>query len=97
SRGTEQASEIASLPKEERQIRIEGMVASLAAKLDEDPSDKTGWRRLIRSYMVLGLPSEAQEAFQNAERAHPEDEKFLAELSDLLDKSSNKATGGQSE
>ena len=33
---------------------VEGMVASLAAKLEAEPDDPEGWVRLVRSYAVLG-------------------------------------------
>ncbi|MGV8996428.1 MAG: c-type cytochrome biogenesis protein CcmI [Parvibaculaceae bacterium] len=39
---------------EARTEMIRGMVANLAAKLDENPDDLSGWLRLIRAYSVLG-------------------------------------------
>lgn len=33
---------------------VEGMVASLAARLETNPADSEGWVRLVRSYAVLG-------------------------------------------
>lgn len=33
---------------------VEGMVASLAARLEAEPDDPEGWVRLVRSYAVLG-------------------------------------------
>ena len=42
------------------------MIASLAARLAADPSDAPGWAQLIRSYMVLGRPGEAQKALAEA-------------------------------
>jgi cytochrome c-type biogenesis protein CcmH len=41
---------------------IEGMVASLDRKLKENPADPDGWRRLVRSYHVLGKEKEAEDA-----------------------------------
>jgi len=41
---------------------IEGMVASLDRKLRENPADPEGWRRLVRSYKVLGKEKEAEDA-----------------------------------
>jgi cytochrome c-type biogenesis protein CcmH len=41
---------------------IEGMVAGLDRKLKENPADPEGWRRLIRSYKVLGKEKEAEDA-----------------------------------
>lgn len=45
---------------------IRGMVAGLAAKLEEDPANFEGWKRLIRSYSVLGEKALAKEALDNA-------------------------------
>ncbi len=33
---------------------VQGMVASLAARLEDNPEDPEGWVRLVRSYAVLG-------------------------------------------
>ena len=56
----------ASLPPDERLAMIEGMVASLAARLETNPGDADGWARLIRSYMVLDRPEEARAALDKA-------------------------------
>ncbi|MDP4796345.1 MAG: c-type cytochrome biogenesis protein CcmI [Rhodospirillales bacterium] len=47
---------------EERMSFIRSMVARLADKLKEDPTDKAGWERLIRAYEVLGETDKATEA-----------------------------------
>lgn len=57
----------ADLAPEDRQAMIEGMVASLAARLAESPDDPEGWARLVRSYMVLGRPADAQDALARAQ------------------------------
>jgi cytochrome c-type biogenesis protein CcmH len=49
-----------------RQQMVEGMVASLAARLKSEPGDADGWARLVRSYMVLGRPDEARVALSEA-------------------------------
>ncbi|WP_159593060.1 c-type cytochrome biogenesis protein CcmI [Chelativorans xinjiangense] len=49
-----------------RQEMIEGMVAGLDARLREDPADIEAWRRLLRSYVVLGRKDEAGEALERA-------------------------------
>jgi cytochrome c-type biogenesis protein CcmH len=41
---------------------IEGMVAGLDRKLKTNPDDPEGWRRLVRSYKVLGKEKEAEDA-----------------------------------
>ncbi|HYF86270.1 c-type cytochrome biogenesis protein CcmI [Azospirillum sp.] len=51
---------------------IRGMVASLAAKLDADPSDVEGWLKLARSYGVLGEPDKALEAARKARERAPD-------------------------
>lgn len=56
---------------EDRREMIEGMVAGLAAKLEENPSDYQGWVRLARSYTVLGQPEPARDAMANAAAAAP--------------------------
>ncbi|UHD44849.1 c-type cytochrome biogenesis protein CcmI [Aureimonas altamirensis] len=63
------AAEIAALPPEERRQRIEGMVAGLAARLEAAPGDVEGWKRLIRSYAILGDGARAGAALQAAGRA----------------------------
>jgi cytochrome c-type biogenesis protein CcmH len=45
---------------------VEGMVQRLAARLDAQGDDLTGWLRLIRAYTVLGRDDEAREALARA-------------------------------
>ena len=52
---------------EERAKMVRGMVARLAARLEENPNDAEGWKRLGRSYQVLGEQKNAAEAFARAE------------------------------
>ncbi|MBS9719902.1 c-type cytochrome biogenesis protein CcmI [Tianweitania sp. BSSL-BM11] len=54
---------------EDRTAMIEGMVASLDAKLKDNPNDRAGWERLIRSYMVLNKPDQARDALQRGTAA----------------------------
>ncbi|MGH6763104.1 MAG: c-type cytochrome biogenesis protein CcmI [Phyllobacterium sp.] len=51
---------------EDRSSMIEGMVASLDARLKENPDDLEGWKQLIRSYDVLGKKTEAADALARA-------------------------------
>lgn len=51
---------------------IRGMVSSLAAKLDANPSDVDGWLKLARSYGVLGEPAQALDAARKARERAPE-------------------------
>lgn len=58
-----------NMSAEDRGAMIESMVASLAAKLEENPLDREGWQRLVRSYLVLGKQSEAQVALERGKEA----------------------------
>jgi len=48
----------------DRTAMIETMVAGLDQKLRENPDDLEGWKRLVRSYMVLEKASEARSALE---------------------------------
>jgi cytochrome c-type biogenesis protein CcmH len=48
---------------------IEGMVTSLAMRLEANHDDVDGWQQLIRSYMVLERQDDAQEALDRARNA----------------------------
>lgn len=50
----------------DRQEMIRGMVAQLAARLEENPDDVEGWERLARSYRVLGEADKAADAAARA-------------------------------
>lgn len=72
----EDVAAAAQMSETERQTMIEGMVARLDQKLQENPDDLDGWIRLIRSRKVLGqedqIPStlkRAKAAFQGNETA----------------------------
>lgn len=56
----------ALMTEEERQEMIAGMVAGLAARLEERPNDPDGWVMLVRSYVVMGRPEEAGRAAERA-------------------------------
>jgi cytochrome c-type biogenesis protein CcmH len=58
----EQVDAAAAMSTDERGAMIEGMVGSLDARLRQNPRDPEGWKRLIRSYMVLGRAAEARHA-----------------------------------
>ncbi|SDH40115.1 c-type cytochrome biogenesis protein CcmI [Roseospirillum parvum] len=57
---------------EEELAQIETMVGNLEATMAETPDDVEGWRKLARSYDVLGRPAKAIEAHQNIVRLEPE-------------------------
>lgn len=72
-----------SMAPEDRQAMIEGMVAGLAERLKADPSDKGGWLKLIRAYVVMGDGEKAAAALGEARKAHGTDAQFAAELAAL--------------
>ena len=59
----------APTPTEEQ---ITGMIASLAARLEDDPDDLEGWLMLGRSYLVVRQPRDALTAFTNAVALAPD-------------------------
>lgn len=79
----ERADSPANLPPEQQAQMIRGMVENLAARLATDPDDLAGWRRLTRSYRVLGEMDKAREAALQAARLAPKDVEVLAEVADL--------------
>lgn len=56
---------------DDRMMMIRGMVASLDAKLTDEPKNFEGWQRLLRSYMVLNEPDSAKAALQRALSVYP--------------------------
>ena len=63
---------------------IRGMVESLAARLEEDPDDPEGWRRLARSYTVLGEPEKAADTLRRAVDLAPDDLATLRDYARVL-------------
>jgi cytochrome c-type biogenesis protein CcmH len=76
---------------DDRQAMIEGMVEGLAERLAQDPADKSGWRRLVRSYVVLGRDDDAAAAVADARRHFAADTQFMDELEGMTSAS----PGGQ--
>lgn len=67
----------------ERQAMVEGMVQRLAARLDQDGSDLTGWLKLVRAYSVLDRKDEALKALQRAKSEFSGDAKAIEQLDRL--------------
>ncbi|MCE2482764.1 MAG: c-type cytochrome biogenesis protein CcmI [Alphaproteobacteria bacterium] len=63
----------ADMSPEERRRMIRGMVEDLAARLEGQPDDAQGWRRLVRVYGVLGERREAYAAMARAVARLPDD------------------------
>ncbi len=60
-----------SMAPADRMAMIETMVAGLDEKLRQNPADREGWQRLIRSYVVLGRKDDALAALKRAGEAFP--------------------------
>jgi len=61
--------DIARMTPEQQQAMIQGMVSNLAAKLEANPDNPTGWRQLARAYTVLGQEDKAKQAMDRAAQA----------------------------
>lgn len=59
---------------------IRGMVAGLAAKLEQSPDDPEGWVRLVRSYSVLGQAAERDAALTKAKARYADRPDILKQL-----------------
>ena len=70
---TDDLEAAAEMTPDERMTMIRGMVESLAARLEENPDDPEGWRRLARSYAVLGEPAKAADTLRRAVELAPDD------------------------
>lgn len=57
------------MSNEDRNAMIEAMVASLDEKLRANPDDPEGWKRLVRSYVVLGNQDAARDALSRGRKA----------------------------
>jgi cytochrome c-type biogenesis protein CcmH len=63
---TAEGQAIKQLPPDQQRQMIEGMVAKLAARLEANPDDADGWRRLARAYGVMHQPGKAKDALDRA-------------------------------
>lgn len=72
--GNPSADDIANaqqMSEADRGEMIRGMVASLDARLKEDPNNFEGWMRLVRSYVMLKDTEKAEVALKDALKAFP--------------------------
>jgi cytochrome c-type biogenesis protein CcmH len=74
------AATVASLPQEDRQAAIKGMVEGLAQRLAASGGTAEEWARLVRSYAVLGERDKASASLRNARQALAQDEAGLGRL-----------------
>lgn len=70
----------AKMTPADRTAMIETMVAGLDEKLRANPQDVEGWKRLMRSYVVLGRREAAVEALERARTALGADSKEAGEI-----------------
>ncbi|MDH7791977.1 c-type cytochrome biogenesis protein CcmI [Ochrobactrum sp. AN78] len=61
---TEDVDAAASMSPEDRQAMVEGMVQRLDESLRENGGDIDGWKRLVRSYMILNRRDDALDALK---------------------------------
>jgi cytochrome c-type biogenesis protein CcmH len=66
------------------QEQIEGMVASLAARLKNEPDNIEGWHMLARSYNAIGRFKDAADAYAKLVQLVPNDSNLLADYADTL-------------
>lgn len=71
---------VQEMEADDRRQMIEGMVARLAGRLEEDGSDLKGWLRLARSYTVLGKSDQAREALDKAKSHFSGNSQALAQI-----------------
>lgn len=69
----EDVAAAADMSDADRVQMIRGMVESLDARLAEDPNNFEGWKRLMRSYVMLQDPAKAGDALKRALAAFPAD------------------------
>jgi cytochrome c-type biogenesis protein CcmH len=84
--GAPNSSDIAAaqaMSPADRQAMIEQMVGRLAARLDQDGSDLTGWLKLVRAYSVLDRKDDALKALQRAKSEFSGDAKAIEQLDRL--------------
>lgn len=74
---------------------IEGNVAALAKRMEQNPGDAAGWAMLGRSYLTLQKFSEASNAYGKAATLKPNDPDALADHAFALGMANNKSLLGQ--
>ena len=75
---------IAALPDADRLAAIRTMVESLATRLEAQPDDLDGWRRLARSWRVLGEKDKALAAYARTAAIVPNNTGVLQDYADAL-------------
>ena len=78
----------------DRQQMIMGMVATLDARLKNEPDNFEGWMRLVRSYAMLDMKDKAADALARALKQFPADTDKGRQLSELASSLGISAEGG---
>jgi cytochrome c-type biogenesis protein CcmH len=68
-----------SMTPDQQQQMIRDMVGGLAQRLEANPNDLEGWKRLGRSYLVLNEPDRAKKAYGRAVALAPTDVALLGD------------------
>lgn len=66
------------------QADLDKMIAGLAAKLEQEPTNYKGWSMLARAYKAVGKTVEAQRAFEKAGSFIDDDAQALASYADVV-------------
>lgn len=66
------------------QADVEGLLASLAAKLEKNPDDGAGWVLLGNSYVKIGKYAEAVKAYEQATKKITDNAQLYADYADAL-------------
>ncbi len=80
----EQMAAAAALSPSQQQEMAEGMVARLAARLENEPQDVAGWIMLMRSHQQLGRTGEARRTRDRAISANPQAQAQISEAAQTL-------------
>jgi cytochrome c-type biogenesis protein CcmH len=90
----ETISSAEEMEPDERIAMIGQMVSNLAQKLENNPDNKQGWERLIRSYIVLGRTDDAKNALTRAAAHFVDDKQFIIALENMIKTEDNSSNGG---
>ena len=80
----EEVAAAAEMSAGDQNEMIRGMVARLAARLEDEPGDLDGWMRLGRSYGVLGEPQKSRDAYAQAAALSPDDPAILESYANAI-------------
>lgn len=90
----EQMQAMQGMSADQQRETIAGMVAGLAAKLEQNPGDVDGWLRLARAREVMGEVEAARTAARRATEADPQRLDAWLALGQLLAPEQNDGTAG---